>query len=370
MACVALASFPMLAQRTVSVNLAGKETKVGAEVFAMGALEEQPDGTARVELYNMKKELVARYYYTTFGELPVRREFLYQGEEYLHLPVADGDTLYRHRKYMWGVGGKYSTFKGHYELWAPKSKAQEYGVVSVNDGKLQIVWKDAANGGIAQKIGYSSLTPTTVKLEGASTRYDYKTGKPTSTVWYEDDRKTSAEYYAQNGNLERRYTYNADGGYELWQYYADKDQPEITDAHGGKAVRRAVKRHEVCSGRNAKPTGELYDEEGKKLKFEPYEVPPVYSRGADRLTWTIKRNMKYPADALKERVQGRVLLQFDIDTDGSIRDIEVIESPHPSLALEAIRVTRLLKKFKPGRRDGVAVKTRYRLPINFYLPKD
>ena len=90
--------------------------------------------------------------------------------------------------------------------------------------------------------------------------------------------------------------------------------------------------------------------------------------GGDRacMNWLFE-HIKYPEDCREQGIQGRVLTNFDIDIDGSIINLEVLISPHPSLAKEAIRVINNMPKWKPAEKDGKAVCSHFRLPITFRL---
>ena len=80
------------------------------------------------------------------------------------------------------------------------------------------------------------------------------------------------------------------------------------------------------------------------------------------------RNMVYPAEAFVNKIQGKVVVCFIVETDGSISDVKVAQSVHPALDAEAVRVVKTIpKKFSPGKKDGKAVKTTYNLPVKFKL---
>ncbi len=84
--------------------------------------------------------------------------------------------------------------------------------------------------------------------------------------------------------------------------------------------------------------------------------------------WASKR-VKYPSEATKKGIQGTVRLSFIVEKDGSIGNIEVIESPDEALSKEAIRVVeKSSKKWTPAEKDGEKVRCRYRVPIGFFLP--
>ena len=94
---------------------------------------------------------------------------------------------------------------------------------------------------------------------------------------------------------------------------------------------------------------------------------PEYPGGMQALFEFMSQNIKYPADAQKQKVEGRVLAKFIVETDGSISNIEVVKQAFPSLDAEAVRVIQAMPKWKPGRQKGQAVRVKFVLPINFSL---
>ena len=101
--------------------------------------------------------------------------------------------------------------------------------------------------------------------------------------------------------------------------------------------------------------------------FDVVEQMPEYPGGMQALFEFMSQNIKYPADAQKQKVEGRVLAKFIVETDGSISNIEVVKQAFPSLDAEAVRVIQAMPKWKPGRQKGQAVRVKFVLPINFSL---
>ena len=92
---------------------------------------------------------------------------------------------------------------------------------------------------------------------------------------------------------------------------------------------------------------------------------PSFPGGSQALVDFLRENTKYPEQALKDSIEGRVVVAFVIDTDGSITKPEVVRSVHPLLDAEALRVVKLMPKWEPGSENGTPVKVRYNLPITF-----
>ena len=81
----------------------------------------------------------------------------------------------------------------------------------------------------------------------------------------------------------------------------------------------------------------------------------------------ISSNIQYPVMAQEEGVQGRVVVQFVVEKDGSIGQVKVVRGLHPELDKEAIRLVKTLPKFIPGKNNGQAVRCWYTIPVNFKL---
>ena len=66
-------------------------------------------------------------------------------------------------------------------------------------------------------------------------------------------------------------------------------------------------------------------------------------------------------------IQGRVLVGFVINKDGSVDEVKVVRSAHATLDAEAVRVVKAMPKWKPGKKDGKTVRVRYTLPLTFKM---
>ena len=101
--------------------------------------------------------------------------------------------------------------------------------------------------------------------------------------------------------------------------------------------------------------------------FDVVEKMPEYPGGQAALFEYLSKNVKYPADAEKQKIEGRVLVSFVVNTDGSITDISVEKKAFPSLDAEAVRVISGMPKWIPGEQKGQKVRVKYTVPLNFHL---
>lgn len=97
------------------------------------------------------------------------------------------------------------------------------------------------------------------------------------------------------------------------------------------------------------------------------ERMPEFPGGTSQLMSFIQKNLRYPVDAVKDRIQGRVILTFTVEKDGRLTDIKVAKSVSPSLDKEALRMVKSMPRWIPGMQDGKKVRAKYTLPISFKL---
>ena len=101
--------------------------------------------------------------------------------------------------------------------------------------------------------------------------------------------------------------------------------------------------------------------------FDTVEQMPEYPGGMQAMIEFLQTNMKYPEDAAKQKVEGRVMVQFVVETDGSVSDVHVAKQVFPSLDAEAIRVVQAMPRWTPGKDKGKVVRVKYNLPIVFRM---
>ena len=101
--------------------------------------------------------------------------------------------------------------------------------------------------------------------------------------------------------------------------------------------------------------------------FDVVEEMPSFPGGSAALMSYLSSNTKYPVVAQENGVQGRVIVSFVVERDGSISDVKVARSVDPSLDREAQRVVKSMPKWKPGKQNGSAVRVKYTVPVVFRL---
>ena len=102
--------------------------------------------------------------------------------------------------------------------------------------------------------------------------------------------------------------------------------------------------------------------------YDMCEKMPEFPGGTVALMNFLAYNIKYPADAREEKAEGRAIIKFVVNADGSVSNISVAKSTgNESLDKEAMRVVSTMPKWKPGTQDGKNVNVRFCLPIMFRL---
>ncbi|MBQ8266214.1 MAG: TonB family protein [Bacteroides sp.] len=113
---------------------------------------------------------------------------------------------------------------------------------------------------------------------------------------------------------------------------------------------------------------EVEEEEVEEQQiFQVVEEMPEFPGGMGECMKFLGKNIKYPTISQENGVQGRVIVQFVVNRDGSIVDPVVVRGVDPYLDKEALRVIQMMPKWKPGKQRGKAVRVKYTVPVMFRL---
>ena len=132
---------------------------------------------------------------------------------------------------------------------------------------------------------------------------------------------------------------------------------EGNDEVGGEVLKA---KEEIAAPEPPKPV-----EENKV--FDVVEQMPSFPGGMGALMSWLGQNIKYPVIAAENGVQGRVIVQFVVEKDGSITDVKIAKSVDPSLDKEATRVVSSMPHWIAGRQNGNPVRVKYTVPVTFKL---
>ena len=111
----------------------------------------------------------------------------------------------------------------------------------------------------------------------------------------------------------------------------------------------------------------VLDMENNPLNFRVVEELPEFPGGASEFMKWLTKNLRYPVQAQQRKLQGKVVAQFIVNKDGTISNIELVKRVDPSLDNEALRVLRLMPRWKAGQQNEKPCRTQVCIPIVFKL---
>lgn len=115
------------------------------------------------------------------------------------------------------------------------------------------------------------------------------------------------------------------------------------------------------------PVGPIVEEVDDDRVYDVVEENASFPGGDEECMKWLRKNIRYPSICQEQGVQGRVMVAFVVNRDGSIVDVKVVRSPDENLSEEAIRVVKLMPKWKPARQGNKTVRSRFNLPVMFRL---
>lgn len=103
--------------------------------------------------------------------------------------------------------------------------------------------------------------------------------------------------------------------------------------------------------------------------FLQVETDPEFPGGVEAMMKFLADNIVYPQEAKDNKIEGRVIVTFVVEKDGSISSIRVLRDIGGGCGAEVVRVVKLMPKWKPGMQNGKPVRVQYNLPVQFTMPK-
>ena len=108
-------------------------------------------------------------------------------------------------------------------------------------------------------------------------------------------------------------------------------------------------------------------EEAEEDVFLVVEEDPEFPGGLDALSKFIADNIKYPQLAKENNITGKVFVSFVVEKDGRVGQVKILRDIGGGCGNEAVRVVKMMPRWKPGKQRGKAVRTQFNLPVNFDL---
>lgn len=132
-----------------------------------------------------------------------------------------------------------------------------------------------------------------------------------------------------------------------------------------------VKGNDETGGEVLKAKEVIVQQEPPKVEenkvFDVVEQMPAFPGGPAALMKYLSENIHYPTVAAENGVQGRVVVGFIVEKDGSVTDVNILKGQDPSLDREAMRVVKSMPKWIPGKQNGSSVRVKYQVPVQFRL---
>lgn len=145
-----------------------------------------------------------------------------------------------------------------------------------------------------------------------------------------------------------------------------KSQEELNSAKMAISI-ADVKGNDDVNGQDIADVKVAITQQEPEKIFEVIEQMPTFPGGESELLAYLGKNVRYPAAALENNIQGRVILRFVVTKNGDIDRVEVVRSLDPSCDREALRVVKSLPRWIPGKQNGENVSVWFTLPINFKI---
>lgn len=171
-----------------------------------------------------------------------------------------------------------------------------------------------------------------------------------------------------SANLETKITTSTTAVEKETPVADDKKEPKKQVVASEKISELTVVGYGSKANAKAPETENLEQED--KTTFTVVEKMPEYPGGSEALFKFLKENIKYPVKAQELGIQGKVFVQFVVNTDGAIDEVKILRGVNPALDAEAIRIVKAMPKWTPGMQKGKNVRVNYTLPINFRLQGD
>lgn len=261
---------------------------------------------------------------------------------------------------------------------------------------------------VVMEGGYRSI-PTTLDKEREGMFTYYRTGgRKSSEGAYKDNLRTGKwETYAYvNGNIKNEANYlldSLDGIYtsydimtgekrgegvykngELigtWKSYVNGKLASEDEYMDDKLVLKKIYyangtlRRKIVFGEHEKVvSGQAFDSSGKEIVYQIEATDTTSFSYVEKMPQTpyninqyLAGNITYPKKAIKENIEGRVLIRFIVDEEGNVVNPKVMKGVSPEIDMEALRVVAKMPKWIPGMQNGDPVKVYYNLPIAFTL---
>jgi len=310
---------------------------------------------------------------------------------FLSAKAQKRDTLTFYMRHYWYDSLNFSNVKVK-----SKDSAEFYRLIlppDTNVDKTLFIVNDYYKNGKLLMVGKSSSKESYLHAEGPFIVY-YPNGQQRSVKKYNDNRLAGdmVEYYP-NGKLYLSGVYDKDHNLIINEYRDSTGKVFVQNGNGqckqydwhfkrviGEGLlKNGLKEGEwhglytetlsyICHYENGVLIkGASYDDKGGEHPFTKELVEPMFKGGIDAFYKFLQANVRYPKEAKKHNIQGKVILTFVVNKDGTLSDIKVIKGIGGGCDEESIRVLQQSPQWEPGVQFGLPVRVHYSMPLSFTL---
>ena len=146
----------------------------------------------------------------------------------------------------------------------------------------------------------------------------------------------------------------------------------LTNDLGGFMTDKTIANTSVIQTQNSaietkETTVQQPNKETNRKIYQTVEQMPEFPEGMQALLHYIRSHLQPPPDSIRNRIQGRVIVRFVVEPDGTITNAEVIKGLHPFCDREAIRLIESMPQWIPGKHNGIAVPVYFYIPVSFTI---
>lgn len=307
---------------------------------------------------------------------------------------ASGDVTENEEVFVFNNQG---LLEGHSHSRSGRKDVYQYDFDTRNG--FQLVTKTDNKGNVTRyttKFDANGLIAELSANDGTRHVYSYNDKQLNKITYYNKSGVVKTDYYDDRLKLEKSvrngvtivYKYNSEGDVismskmkgsavmesTTYEYEYDKNGLwiEMSQYNNGeyftKKTRQFEKPTNIVRNNSVMPEQRVAPLPSQNEQvFETVEQMPQFPGGPNALFEYLAKSVKYPVVAEENGIQGRVIMTFVLERDGSITDVKVAKSVDPSLDKEAIRVIQSMPKWNPGKQNGSTVRVKYTVPVTFRL---
>jgi TonB family protein len=266
----------------------------------------------------------------------------YQQREKLNEEEAQVNTFYSNGTLKESQKFKNKSANGEYKSFYANGKPEEQGFYK--EGRRKGIWNYYYQSGQKREVVEYADTEDATSNEPIMMQFWDSTGlqhiqEGTGNYFIFDDKGQKIE----EGSYEK--------GVKVGKWIGGYNEYQFTENYqNGKLL-----------------NGVSQDKNGNKYEYTELEEMPEYIGGGQAIYRFLSKNVKYPKEAKRKRVQGTVKISFVINKEGKVENVSIIEGIGQGCDEEAVRAVSSMPQWKPGRQKGLPVVVKYAMPVFFRL---